>query len=187
LPLKLMAFFDLFFEEFLFVERHGSPPIERSRLKETAQVRGLRPGLWVGTPKSQRNFLIRASDKQYIQDELFALLQVCHCQPRRDGMPRQPLDSLIHLNDLCGFQYMSDEWSSVLSIREREVAFLVARGLANKEIARELGLSHGTVKQHVHSILLKLRSQKFLKSGTLNRYMLIHLINGSQRRDAADC
>jgi DNA-binding NarL/FixJ family response regulator len=102
-------------------------------------------------------------------------------------MPRQPLDSLIHLNDLCGFQYMSDEWSSVLSIREREVAFLVARGLANKEIARELGLSHGTVKQHVHSILLKLRSQKFLKSGTLNRYMLIHLINGSQRRDAADC
>jgi DNA-binding NarL/FixJ family response regulator len=76
---------------------------------------------------------------------------------------------------------MSGEWSSVLSTREREVAFLVARGFANKEIARELGLSHGTVKQHVHSILLKLRSQKFLKSGTLNRYMLIHIINGSQK------
>jgi len=73
---------------------------------------------------------------------------------------------------------MSSEWSSLLSNREREVAFLVARGFANKEIARQLGLSHGTVKQHVHSILLKLRSQKSLKSGISGRYMLIHLVNG---------
>ena len=43
-------------------------------------------------------------------------------------------------------------WSSALSPREREVALLVARGLANKEIARELELSNGTVKLHVHSI-----------------------------------
>ena len=76
---------------------------------------------------------------------------------------------------------MSGEWSRILSPREREVASLVARGFANKEIARELGLSHGTVKLHVHSILLKLRAQKFLKSGTINRYMLIHFISGSQK------
>jgi len=76
---------------------------------------------------------------------------------------------------------MSSEWSSVLNNREREVAFLVTRGFANKEIARELGLSHGTVKQHVHSILLKLRSQKSLKSGISGRYMLIHLVNGRQK------
>jgi DNA-binding NarL/FixJ family response regulator len=43
-----------------------------------------------------------------------------------------------------------------LTAREREVALLVARGLANKEIARELELSQGTVKLHVHSIFLKL-------------------------------
>ena len=30
-------------------------------------------------------------------------------------------------------------WSSILSPREREVALLVARGLANKGIARETG------------------------------------------------
>ena len=47
----------------------------------------------------------------------------------------------------------SGVWSSFLSPREREVALLVAHGLANKEIARELGLSHGT---NVHSIFLKL-------------------------------
>jgi two-component system nitrate/nitrite response regulator NarP len=72
---------------------------------------------------------------------------------------------------------MSNEWSSVLSPREREVAVLVARGLANKEIARELGLSHGTVKLHVHHIFLKLGARK--------RHMLIYPTRGPFRRDSA--
>jgi two-component system nitrate/nitrite response regulator NarP len=63
-----------------------------------------------------------------------------------------------------------DAWSNVLSPREREVALLVTRGLANKEIACELGLSVGTVKLHVHSI--------FLKLGTRKRYMLVFLASG---------
>jgi DNA-binding NarL/FixJ family response regulator len=54
---------------------------------------------------------------------------------------------------------MPGEWLH-LSPREREVALLVARGLANKEIARELGLSNGTVKLHVHKIFLKLGDTK---------------------------
>ena len=45
---------------------------------------------------------------------------------------------------------------TVLSPREHEVLLLVARGLSNKEVARELGLGEGTVKAHVHSILQKL-------------------------------
>ena len=53
----------------------------------------------------------------------------------------------------------------VLSPREREVATLVARGLSNKEVARELGLSSGTVKIHLHSI--------FQKLGAKSRYRLI--------------
>ena len=65
---------------------------------------------------------------------------------------------------------MSDEWSTTLSPREREVAFLVAHGFANKEIARELGLSLGTVKLHVHTILRKL--------GTPRRDRLILLASG---------
>ena len=48
------------------------------------------------------------------------------------------------------------DWSKLLSPREHEVALLIGRGLPNKEIARELGLSVGTVKLHVHKIFLKL-------------------------------
>ena len=60
---------------------------------------------------------------------------------------------------------LGDKWSKVLSPREREVALLVARGLTNKEVARELGLCDGTVKIHLHNI--------FQKLGAKSRYNLI--------------
>ena len=44
---------------------------------------------------------------------------------------------------------------SVLSPREREVVVLIADGLSNKQIARRMGLSLPTVKDHVHRILEK--------------------------------
>ena len=44
----------------------------------------------------------------------------------------------------------------VLSGRERAVASLVQRGLRNKEIAEELGLTEGTVKVHLHKVFDKL-------------------------------
>lgn len=43
-----------------------------------------------------------------------------------------------------------------LSTRERGIAALVQRGLRNKEIADELGLTEGTVKVHLHKIFEKL-------------------------------
>jgi two-component system, NarL family, response regulator LiaR len=46
-----------------------------------------------------------------------------------------------------------------LSERETEVLRLLAGGLANKEIARELNIGEQTVKTHVSSILGKLGVQ----------------------------
>lgn len=43
-----------------------------------------------------------------------------------------------------------------LSVRERGIVALVRRGLRNREIAEELGLTEGTVKVHLHKIFEKL-------------------------------
>lgn len=46
-----------------------------------------------------------------------------------------------------------------LTCREVQTLRLISKGLSNKEIARELGISVSTVKNHVHSVLEKLRVQ----------------------------
>jgi DNA-binding NarL/FixJ family response regulator len=40
--------------------------------------------------------------------------------------------------------------------RERDVAELVARGMTNKQIARELGIDEDTVKTHIYRLCRKL-------------------------------
>jgi two-component system nitrate/nitrite response regulator NarL len=51
----------------------------------------------------------------------------------------------------------SSEIASSLTLREVDIVHLVLRGLRNKEIARKLHLSEGTVKMHLHHIYGKLR------------------------------
>ncbi|MDQ6966584.1 MAG: response regulator transcription factor, partial [Mariprofundaceae bacterium] len=55
-----------------------------------------------------------------------------------------------------------------LSDHQKNILRLLAQGHANKSIAFELGISEGTVKQHIHSIYKKLgitsRTQALLKA-----------------------
>lgn len=45
-----------------------------------------------------------------------------------------------------------------LTVRELEVARLKASGLADKEIANELGISYGTVRTHIDKMCLKVNA-----------------------------
>jgi two-component system, NarL family, response regulator LiaR len=73
----------------------------------------------------------------------------------------------------------------VLSERENDVLRLLARGLANKEIAARLLISEKTVKTHVSSILGKLgvqsRTQAALYAGRIGMVALDEL--GTSERD----
>lgn len=57
---------------------------------------------------------------------------------------------------LCNELTDSEPSFSLLTNREKQVACQIASGHSNKVIARELGISDGTVKLHVKSILKKL-------------------------------
>ena len=50
--------------------------------------------------------------------------------------------------------------TSPLTTREREIAALLEQGLSNKEIAARLQIELPTVKNHVHSILTKLKASR---------------------------
>jgi DNA-binding NarL/FixJ family response regulator len=47
-------------------------------------------------------------------------------------------------------------FSGLLTARERSVVELIGRGLCNRSIANELGITEGTVKTHLHRIFEKL-------------------------------
>lgn len=49
-----------------------------------------------------------------------------------------------------------DDPAGNLTKREQEIAALVARGLRNRDIGRELGITEGTVKMHLHNLYQKL-------------------------------
>jgi len=53
--------------------------------------------------------------------------------------------------------------NSVLTPREIEIVRMVASGLRNRELARRLGVTEGTVKIHLHNIYKKLKVQNRLE------------------------
>ncbi|MFO8174203.1 MAG: response regulator transcription factor [Longimicrobiales bacterium] len=64
---------------------------------------------------------------------------------------------LSELAELVRDRGLNPETLSSLTAREGEVLMLLDEGLTNREIAKKLFISEGTVKSHVHQILRKLK------------------------------
>ena len=78
----------------------------------------------------------------------------------------------VPLSSLPGSSYMdSTVYVEQLTEREREILALVAKGASNRQVAENLYLTEGTVKNHMSSILSKLgvrdRTQAALKAKEL--------------------
>jgi two-component system, NarL family, response regulator LiaR len=81
----------------------------------------------------------------------------------KDVQPQELVDAIrtVHaggalLHPKVASRLLQEMSSDPLTPREREVLALIGRGMANKAIALELGLSEKTVKAHVSNILAKL-------------------------------
>jgi two-component system nitrate/nitrite response regulator NarL len=85
-------------------------------------------------------------------DELVASIH----QVQRGEAPLAPSMAAKILREFSG---PSAKPGPALTARERQVLELVARGDANKEIARHLGIAENTVKNHLRNILEKLHLQ----------------------------
>jgi len=60
------------------------------------------------------------------------------------------------INPFAEFQVKGANVLMALTEREREIVRLVSKGLSNKAIARQLNISHGTIKVHLHHVYQKL-------------------------------
>jgi two-component system response regulator DegU len=69
---------------------------------------------------------------------------------------RKALADTLQLLRLPSAPDVLDERNPALSMREREIAEWMRRGMTNKEIGRALGISDMTVKTHAHNIFHKL-------------------------------
>jgi LuxR family maltose regulon positive regulatory protein len=94
------------------------------------------------------------------------LLQALRDDTRNSAQTRDVLSYIDRLLDGWRAQYQPDGASrreagrEPLSARERNIVELIAQGLSNKEIARDLGVTPETIKSHVKNIFVKLAVDK---------------------------
>src|SRR5690606_8499996 len=85
-------------------------------------------------------------------DEIIAGLQ----ELLAGGAPMSTAVARRVINHFRPIQSRSDQGKDKLSDREFQVLALLSEGLLYKEIAERLGLTVGTVKQHIHRVYSKL-------------------------------
>lgn len=80
---------------------------------------------------------------------------------KRNAVRAEP----IRVSQVRGRSVPPPDPNKVLTPREIEVVRLLAAGLRNREIARRLLISEGTVKIHLHNVFSKLKLDNRLALG----------------------
>lgn len=133
--------------------------------KEVAQKHPTVKVLVVGLPESKNAILqyVMAGASGYVLqdvtvDNLFKHIQALqeHKALISPAMAAAFMDQIAVLAHISARPYLEPETYSELTPRELEVLDLIGEGYTNQEIADELYIEVGTVKNHVHSILKKL-------------------------------
>jgi len=124
-------------------------------------------------------------------DELIRTIEDVH-QARISCSPHVASLAFARVSELSRQTRKANNQASLLTPREKGILELIATGLGNKEIARQLNISLFTVKNHVHNILEKLhvkyRREAIIyayKSGLLKQPWPYQELDGSSAREPA--
>jgi len=122
----------------------GTRPVAVHRDSEPDQLVLLAEAGFVGFVSSDCTY------QDLLRELRGVLRQEASCSPQLAGA------LLRSMRRRSGSGATPTDYLAALSPRERQVALLLERRYSNKEIAAELGIEFGTVKNHVHSVLTKL-------------------------------
>src|SRR4051794_19916575 len=81
------------------------------------------------------------------------------------GVHQQVISVIRHENH----RHLASDQDNPLTAREQQVLRLAAVGNRNKEVAGELCISEGSVKQHINRILTKVGATRRVKAVTIAR------------------
>jgi DNA-binding NarL/FixJ family response regulator len=99
---------------------------------------------------------------------------IVHVNEGHFWLSSNELDAVMHeFSKSCSLQLLNRDGEELLSRRERDVVALLAEGLTNRDIARELGISPCTVRNYL--------SQIFDKVGASTRTELVRFALASGR------
>ena len=148
-------------EALLGLHRNEEAKVELETAQEIAASSGASPMLWRINVLLGNIFMDQGdheeAEKTYttartLIEELAATLPD---ETLRDNFLHKAMASLPHTRPLSPAKARKQAFGG-LSVREREVAVLIAQGKSNREIADMLVLSERTIESHVSSILFKL-------------------------------
>ena len=129
--------------------------------QETARAQGLRPSLWrigVALGRLYQNQGRREEAEQAFASTRTIIEEIAANVPDeqvREEFLRQAIAMLPHVRSLSPDRAAKQTFGG-LTMREREVATLIAQGKINREIAEDLVVSERTVESHVSNIMFKL-------------------------------